>query len=378
MKMNTRHYHPTEIHFGKDSLLALGDVVKKYGESCLLIVQNNNEAMIQIQKKIEGILEKSDIRYDGFHEIRPNPLAKDIEAGIKIAKEKDYDAIVAVGGGSVIDTAKVISFAATKEIEWEKMFDRSVIKVNPSRIPLITVPTTAGTGSHCTQAAVVSDENNQKHTVFSQDFFPNEAIVDYSLTSTLPKGLTSSTGFDAFCHLSESYINGRLNPVAEQLALQGMRMIAEFLPRLQEENDEAAREKMAIADTFAGISLSNGGANLPHFLGETISSHAYAVNHGCSLAICYPAFVESCYSLESMQKRILDVLYIINQDQLAIENAQDAKEVVVRFLKRIGLNLTLGDYNLSQEQLSAMKESMLDQSRYDSGLVEGIVKDLFE
>lgn len=371
-----QQYNPVRLVIGAGAVENLGIEIKKYGNRCLLIVQTNNDAMISIKNKIASILEKENILYDIFSEIRPNPLVTDIDKGIRMVRDKKYDAILAVGGGSVIDTAKILRIAEKNEICWKKMFEQSNLDLVQEKLPLIAVPTTAGTGAHCTQAAIISDETNQKHSLYSYDFFSTVALVDYTLTCSLPSTLTASTGYDAFCHLSESYIMGKLTPMIEAMNQDAMNKIAQVLPKLVHENREEYREVMAIADSCAGISLSNGGAIIPHAFGEAISSNVYRINHGCSLAICYPPFIRRCFDHSEYGRRIREVVEIINHGNTAILNGDDAAQIMIDFITSLGLKCTLQEYDVTTEERSNIKESLCRQKRFPAEMAASIIEEI--
>ncbi len=371
-----QHFNPVRLIIGAGSIQTLTKEVSRYGKKVLLVAQTNNDAMITIKDKIANILGEGGIEYDVFNEIRPNPLMSDIEKGFQIIKENQYDAVVAVGGGSVIDTAKVLSVSRNYEVDWNTAIAKPLSLRNPLKLPLFSIPTTAGTGSHCTPAAVISDENNAKHSIYSFDFFSEVAFVDYTLTMSLPKSLTASTGFDAFCHLSESYIMGMLAPIMEVINVDSMKKIADGLPKLVNENKAEYRETMAIADSCAGMCLSNGGAIIPHAFGEAISSTAYRINHGCSLAICYPSFVEHFYYHETYGSRIQTVIDIINKEHLEIKNEKDARIVMEKFIESLGLKYRLADYEITKEELDCIHESLSNQKRFKPEEVAGIIEDI--
>ncbi len=371
-----QQYNPVRLVIGAGATEKLGAEIKKYGNRCLLLVQTNNDAMISIKNKIVGILERENILYDIFDEIRPNPIVTDIDRGIQMIRSKKYDAILAVGGGSVIDTAKILRIAEKNEICWKQLFEQSNLDLVQDKLPLITIPTTAGTGSHCTQAAIISDEENQKHSLYSYDFFSTVALVDYTLTCSLPSALTASTGYDAFCHLSESYIMGKLTPMIEAMNKDAMNKIAKVLPKLVHENKEEYREIMATADSCAGISLSNGGAIIPHAFGEAISSNVYRINHGCSLAICYPPFIREYFDDCEYGKRIREVVEIINYRNIAVRNGDDAAQVMINFITSLGLKCTLKEYDVTAEERSNIKESLYRQKRFPAEMTAKIIEEI--
>lgn len=364
--MKFTHNQPTKIHFGVDEFEKLGELAGQYGKRCLLVMQTDNPTLEKLANNTQEQLKKQGFTVQIFDQVRPNPTEMDILKGIQLAHEFNPDCIAAIGGGSVIDSAKVIAYYAIDgNADWQAFYDSNYkFKSQPSFksnvVPLITIPTTAGTGSNVTQAAVISDMNNKKTTVFRQEFFAKETIIDPKLTLSLPASLTASTGFDAFCHLAESYYNGQFSPLCEQMALTGLKIIGGVLPKLMSENKIEYREQMALADLYAGICLSNGGGNAPHFYGEIISSRAYKVNHGCSLAITFPHFAKIAYN-----ERMKTIIDCVKPSGSANENGEDAYEIMIQFLASIKLPTSLKDYSLDAEALENIRHDYENQTRFE-------------
>ena len=200
-----------------------------------------------------------------------------------------------------MDSAKLIAllYESNGIVNWNNAFSNynhpfEYIASKNSSLPFIAVSTTSGTGSQCTQAAVVSDtKNKEKITLFHRDLFPKVAIIDPKLMLSVPPRVTAATGFDAFTHAFESYLGKRTSPLTEYLSLETIRLVVEYLPKVIQKPDSIEyRTKLAWADTAAGICLSNGGADLPHPLGEIIGGICQRIAHGETLAIVYPAFLE--------------------------------------------------------------------------------------
>ena len=374
--MISQHFNPVRLVIGKDSVNTLVDEIKRHGNKCLLVAQDNNEAMINLKNRIIDILKKDSIEFDTFSDIRPNPLVSDIQKGVSLVRANHYDVIVALGGGSVIDSAKILSVSNDNNLDLYEAIKIKLLAPNKNKLPLISIPTTAGTGSHCTQAAVISDDNNIKHSIFSNDFFSSVAIVDYSLTMSLPPNITASTGFDSFCHLSESYIMGNLSPIMEVINIDAMTKLAATLPKLIKDNKEEYREVMSIVDSCAGICLSNGGAIIPHAFGEAISSVVYRISHGVSLAICYPSFVENFFNNSVYGDRIKTVIGIINNDNLPLTNGKEARTIMERFISSLSIKYTLNDYDVSIDETKRIYSILTNQKRFKKEEVNPIIEDI--
>ncbi len=301
--MNTSSFNfftPTKLIFGPGKLNDLKEIAPNYGQKCLLVSRPKKGSLKNTYLRIEKLLNSVDIEVFYFDEIVPNPTLEGINKGVAIAAENKVDFILGVGGGSVMDSAKLIALLNESKgvIDWKAAFSNydhpfSFIKSKPSSLPFLAVSTTSGTGSQCTQAAVVSDtKNKEKITLFHLDLFPKTAIIDPELMLTVPDRVTAATGFDAFTHAFESYLGGRTSPLTEQLSLQSIKLVIENLPKaINEPNSIEYRTSLAWADTIAGICLSNGGADIPHPLGEIIGGICQRIPHGETLAMVYPKFL---------------------------------------------------------------------------------------
>ena len=229
------------------------------------------------------------------------------------------------------------------------------------RLPVIAVPTTSGTGSHVTQAAVVTDAaRKDKATVFHSLLFPRESLVDPELMTSLPAGMTSSTGFDAFSHAMESYLNKNASPYSEMLSLNAMELIAKTLPKvLREPQNIRWREKMALADTWAGTALANTGADIPHPLSEIISGVCPRVPHGCALAMVYSGYVKSCWQRDTAKFAAVARILGPSAETGVPDDDMAARlpSLMEHFLQTIRLSQRLGNYGPSVEELSEIENS---------------------
>lgn len=292
---------PTQIRFGAGKLNELKTIAPTLGKRVLLVTRPRKGSLKATYEVVEKLLEKVGLSYTYFDEVIPNPTLEGVEKGIELAVENQVDFVIGIGGGSVLDTAKLIAFLTTPSgaIDWEAALSKysNPFAVGPSpdsALPFIAVSTTSGTGSHCTQAAVVSDTVKQeKITLFHSGLFPSIAIVDPELMCSVPPTVTAATGFDAFTHAFESFLGGRTSPLTEAMSLEAIRLIFENLPAvLKDPHNTSLRTRLAWADTLAGMCLANGGADLPHPLGEIIGGICPRIAHGETLAMVYPDFLK--------------------------------------------------------------------------------------
>jgi len=292
---------PTQIRFGAGKLNELKTIAPTLGNRVLLVTRPRKGSLKATYEVVEKLLEEVGLNYTYFDEVIPNPTLEGVEKGIELAVENQVDFVIGIGGGSVLDTAKLIAFLTTPSgaIDWEAALSKysNPFAVGPSpdsALPFIAVSTTSGTGSHCTQAAVVSDTVKQeKITLFHSGLFPSIAIVDPELMCSVPPTVTAATGFDAFTHAFESFLGGRTSPLTEAMSLEAIRLIFENLPAvLKDPHNITLRTRLAWADTLAGMCLANGGADLPHPLGEIIGGICPRIAHGETLAMVYPDFLK--------------------------------------------------------------------------------------
>ena len=315
-----------------------------------------------LYERVKGYLTEGGIKVVHFDQVSPNPSAEMVEAGFEMLKAAQADFVLGVGGGSSIDTAKALAFTNGQEkIDWEGLFQTysspyvNYESYSDTVLPLITVPTTSGTGSQVTQAAVIT-KGKEKITFYHPQLFSRECILDPELMLTLPARITASTGFDAFTHAFESYINPRAAHFSEIDSIEAMKLVINNLPKvLADPKDITLRSNMSMADTLAGRALANSGAQAPHPLSEIIGGITH-LPHGEALAVVFPSFIK--HSTEKNREKFLTVAKLFDP------NAKEAEELygfLTAFLKEIHLLITMKDLNVSREDFEeVLKSPILD------------------
>ena len=359
---NFNFYQPTRVHFGAGRLNEVGAVVGKYGKKCMLVTTTNEEAVLRpLYDRVKGLLAGAGIEVVHFDKVVPNPTIVGIEEAIGIVHAEDIQVVLAVGGGSSIDTAKSIClFHGAGKVDWGEVFssytDPFAEYESPSSVnlPLIAVPTTAGTGSELTQAMVISDqEHNDKECIFHDKAFAKEAIIDPELMRTLPPRMTAITGFDAFTHAFESYLRDCASPYTKMIGLRAMGLIIDTLPRLvNDTGNMELRERMAQAAMFSGISLGNAAACLPHPISEIVGGVAPRLAHGQCLATLYPQFLR--WQCTQSVEKCADVARLFDPSLAAADDAAAAarlSELMVDFLQRVGLYKSFEELGLTEDEL---------------------------
>ena len=340
----SKYYQPAKLLIGASMLDVLPEVLSGYGKRVLL-VSTNDEPLQPLYDKIHGLLDGFDVVH--FTGVVPNPTVESVDACLPLAV--DIDVIVAVGGGSSMDTAKAINLKLHHPHDsWESLFERYdsfAAEYDTKFLPLVSIPTTSGTGSQVTQAAVLS-MGVDKLTLYHTGLLSDVAILDPNLTTTLPRRLTSATAFDTFTHAFESYLSDKSNALTRLDSLNAMQIVVNTLPKvLEDPQNVTLREQLMVADTLGGRSLSNAGAHAPHPLSEIIGGLANAM-HGEALASVYPAFIKIGNArFEETFKSLSQTLF--DQD--------DLYTAMVSFLEMIQLNISIKDLVKDEATFEAIR-----------------------
>ena len=282
-------YHMPEYVFGRGFVKKLPDVLKEKDAGKILFVTDEGLMKIGTAGKVLELLDGAGIDYVLFSSVEQNPTSDNVEAGFRVFRESGCKSVVALGGGSPMDCAKGICAKAAHPKKSIRQL-QGLLTVH-KRVPtLITIPTTSGTGSETTVAAVITDsESRRKATIIDLFLIPEFAILDPELTVTLPPELTATTGMDALCHAVESYTNQTYNTKLEDsLAKKAVKLIYDnILPAYQNGDDIAARENMQLAAFYAGRAFTRGCVGYVHAIGHTLGG-LYGVPHGKAMSILLP------------------------------------------------------------------------------------------
>ena len=278
-------YLPRTIRIGGGVLNELPEVLAAAGLSRPLIVTDAWMVSSGLLARVEGLLTSAGIAARAFTEVVPDPTVASIEAGCGFLAEGDHDCVIGLGGGSPIDSAKMIAVKRDRTIPQLKAPHQE----DAPGLPIIAIPTTAGTGSEATRFTVITDaETDEKMLCAGLAYLPQIAIADYELTLSKPARLTADTGIDSLVHAVEAFVSKRANPFADAMALSAMRLIWPNLPRAcADPNDRPAREALMLGALQAGIAFSNSSVALVHGMSRPIGAH-FHVSHGLSNAMLMP------------------------------------------------------------------------------------------
>lgn len=290
--MNTFNFSvPQDITVGKGSLAKLPEIAKKLCGSHAFIISGPHLAKMGLVEKAADYLKTVDIKTDAFTEIEANPSVATVEKATEKFKESGADFIVAFGGGSPMDVAKAVGVVAKyggSITEYE-----GAHKVPGPIIPLIAIPTTAGTGSEVTAFSVITDHSRDyKLTVFSYELLPAYAILDAELITTAPASVAAACGIDAFIHAEEAYISTAASPFSDAMAEKAMALIGKNIRRfVANRGDMEAAEAMMVGSLFAGIAFSFARLGNVHAMSHPVSAF-FDVPHGVANAVLLPVVAE--------------------------------------------------------------------------------------
>jgi alcohol dehydrogenase class IV len=357
------YFQPTDVRFGEGRVAEVGDVVAQYGKSCLLVSEPKADGRADLYQGVIAMVKNAGVEIAHFDGVQPNPTLDNVTLGAAMAKESHAKVVLGVGGGSAIDAAKAIAVQATHTgTAWDYLWN-SKKQPTDKTLPIVAVPTTAGTGSHVTQAAAITNDNERrKSTICHRAIFPRAAIVDPELTVSLPRHITASTAWTVFTHAFESYMSANGNYFTDMLALKAIRLVATNLPKVYEIGSNVeARARLCVADTLAGMCVANAGTTLASAMGLPISGHFPHVSHGESLAVVYPAFIRftvgSATETFAAVGRILDSTLAGMNDKAAAARSCDAIEA---FIKRIGMRRSLDDLEVPESAVEALIDECME------------------
>ncbi|RLC39697.1 MAG: alcohol dehydrogenase [Candidatus Nealsonbacteria bacterium] len=353
------YYQPTEIKFGWGRVEEIGEIVSRFGKRCLMVTVPVFDSMAPVFENIKKSLKEANVEVSHFDGVIPNPTTDSVNKGAEFAINNNIDVVLGVGGGSSMDTAKAIAVGATHEGEaWDyRLFSNK--KITEKTLTIITITTTSGTGSQVTPVSVVTNTTKKcKFALVDPLLYPRVSIIDPQLMLTVPEHITASTGFDVFAHAFESYIHKNASVYTDMHAREAIKRVAKYLPlTLEDRTNKEARIEMAWADTLAGLCIANAGTTLPHGIGMAIGGHAPHVMHGEALAVVYPEFMR--YTYKSALKKFADIGRIFNcglEDVSNEEAAEKSCEEIDKFLKKIGMSLTLKELRVPEEELAAIAD----------------------
>ncbi len=287
--------YPTSVRFGAGRISEIAEACAAAGIRKPLLVTDKGLAAMDITARTRAILKEGGLSDDMFSDVDPNPSDRNVDEGLKVYREGGYDGVIAFGGGSGLDLAKVLAFMAgqTRPLwDFEDVGDWWT-RADPAGIhPVVAVPTTAGTGSEVGRASVISNSRTQeKKIIFHPKMLPLQVICDPELTLGMPGFITAGTGLDAFAHCVEAYSSPHYHPMSQGIALEGMRLIKEYLPRAYADGSDIEARSHIMNAAAMGSTAFQKGLGAIHAVSHPVGA-MYHTHHGTTNAVCMPAVLQ--------------------------------------------------------------------------------------
>jgi alcohol dehydrogenase len=319
------------IFMSRGASLKLCETVSQFGLKKVLIVTDAGLYKLGLLDPIIKQLEDSSMSYCLFTDVLPDPTFDVVEAGLKEYRAKNCDSVLAIGGGSSIDAAKVIALAASNDVEPRQLV--GILKGKKPSAPFFAIPTTAGTGSEATIGAVISDSvTHKKELVIDTKVVPIVAALDPDLMKGLPSAITAATGMDALTHLIEAYLSGMANTESDYYARSGIQIIFENLPLAHKRgNVIKAREKMALASYYGGLTINIAGLGYVHAFAHQLGSK-YGLPHGEANAKVLPYVLE--FNKEASASRMAEIARFLGLSKVG-ENEKHQAEKLIHAVKAL-------------------------------------------
>ena len=356
-------------YHGKGAIQEIPGIIKSKGFQRAFIASDPDLVKFNVTKKITDLLDAEGMAYEVYSDIKPNPTIENVQAGVAAYKASGADYMITVGGGSSMDTGKAIGIIINNP-EFEDV--RSLEGVAPTKNPTvftIAVPTTAGTAAEATINYVIMDvEKKRKFVCVDTNDIPNIAIVDPDMMSTMPKGLTASTGMDALTHAIEGYTTKAAWALADCLNLEAIRLIAKSL-RDAVENKPEGREGMALGQFVTGMAFSNVGLGIAHSMAHTLGA-VYDTPHGVACAMMLPIVME--YNAECSGEKYREIARAMNVADVDKMSQEEYRTAAIEAVKKLSADVGI------PAKLEALKEEDLDflaESAYADACRPGNPKD---
>ena len=362
--LNETSYH------GKGAIQEIATEVKGRNFKKCFVCSDPDLLKFGVTKKVTDVLDNASIDYEIYSQIKPNPTVENVQTGVKAFKDSGVDCIIAIGGGSSMDTAKAIGIII-KNPEFEDVVSLEGVAPTKNKcVPIIAVPTTAGTAAEVTINYVITDvEKNRKMVCVDPKDIPVIAVVDPDMMSSMPKGLTAATGMDALTHAIEGYITKAAWELSDMFHLKAIEIISKSL-RGAVENTPEGREGMALGQYVAGMGFSNVGLGIVHSMAHPLGA-VYDTPHGVANAIILPTVMEyNAPATGEKYRNIAKAMGVEGVDDMTLEEARKAAvDAVKKLSEDVGIPKDLKDIVKPEDV------DFLAQSAYDDACRPGNPRD---
>ena len=354
--LNEVSYH------GKGAILSVTEEAKRRGFKKAFICSDPDLIKFNVTKKVTDLLDKEGLPYEIYSEIKANPTIENVQGGVAAFKNSGADYIIAIGGGSSMDTAKAIGIIiANPAFEDVRSLEGLSATTKPA-VPIFAIPTTAGTAAEVTINYVITDvEKKRKFVCVDPHDIPVVAFVDPDMMSSMPKGLTASTGMDALTHAIEGYTTKGANTITDMFNLKAIELIAQSL-RGAVENTPEGREGMALGQYLTGMGFSNCGLGIVHSMAHGLGA-LYDTPHGVANAIILPTVME--YNKDEVGEKLRDVakaMGVADTEKMSKEEYQKAAiDAVKKLAEDVGIPKDLKNI-VKPEDVDFLSQSAMDDA----------------
>ena len=347
-------------YFGKGAISNVATEVKARGLQKVLLVTDKDLVKFNVATKVMKVMDDAGIPYTVYDDIKANPTIQNVQEGVELCKKEGADCIVAVGGGSVIDTSKAIGIIMTNpEFADVRSLEGTADTKNPC-LPIIAISTTSGTAAEVTINYVITDvEKHRKFVCVDPHDIPVVAIVDPEMSASMPKGLCAATGMDALTHAIEGYITKGAWELTDMLHLKAIEIIARSL-RKSVAGDMDGREEMAIGQYIAGMGFSNVGLGIVHSMAHPLSA-LYDTPHGVACATILPTVLE--YNAEATGEKYREIARAMGVEGVDTMTQEEYRKAAVQAVRQLGLDVGIpqkvSEVGVKEEDIHFLAESAM-------------------
>lgn len=371
--MASEFFVSSDVTFGKNAAKELPRILKEFKAKNVMVVYDAGVKMAGIAEKVLAEVEKADVKVTVFDGVIPNPTNEVVEEAAEIAQRENIDVFVAVGGGSSIDLTKAVNILMTNPGPIGQYGGIGLVK--EPVLPLIAIPTTAGTSSEITNVVALTDTKAVcKYVIIDNKIVADKVIADPEFTKTMPTGVTAATGMDAITHAVESYISNMSTALTEYHSIKALQIFHEYLPKaVANGSDMEAREKMMLGCLIAGFGFSNANLGLVHGIAHTLSAH-FHLAHGVANATVLPYVME--YNADSCPEKMVNLAKAIDlpvSGDLAKDKYLLSKELL-KMTKTVGIK-TLSELGVEEKDFEMIAEDVLKEPVLGFNPKQGVTKE---
>ena len=348
-------------YHGHGAIEVIPGIVKQKGWKKVFVTSDPDLVRFGVTAHVTDLLDKEGINYEVFSGIKPNPTIQNVKDGVAAFKAAEADSIIAIGGGSSMDTAKAIGIIINNPEHEDVVSLEGEVPMAQHAVPTIAVPTTAGTAAEVTINYVITDvDKARKFVCVGPDDIPEIAVIDPDMMSTMPKGLTAATGMDALTHAIEGYTTKAAWELSDMFHLEAIRLISKSL-RGAVNNDPDGREGMALGQYVAGMGFSNVGLGIDHSMAHTLSAH-YDTPHGVACAMFLPISME--FNRDYCGDRYREIARAMGVEGVDSLTSEEAKDAAIAAVKQLSEDVGIPKYNekIREEDLDTLATDAMNDA----------------